>query len=106
MIEIGDRIRKHRIDKGLTQKELATMIHKTKSSIEKYEAGITNVPIDTLLDIAKVFNIHPSKLIDDERNILKIIMNFYDLEDKEHYCIEKDFELLMKIFSERYKKAD
>ena len=104
MLEIGNRIKRFREEKNLTQQELADMIFKSKSSIEKYESGSSNVTLSALLDISKALNIAPSALLDDEQDILNTIVKYYGLEDKENYNIEKDFELLMKVLAERYKK--
>ena len=42
---IGQRIKEMRLDKNLTQDELAARIHTTKQTIHKYENGIiTNIP--------------------------------------------------------------
>lgn len=106
MLGIGNRIKRFREEKNLTQQELADMIFKSKSSIEKYETGSSNVTLSALLDISKALNIAPSALLDDEEDILNTIIKYYGLEDKENYNIQKDFELLMKVLTERYKKAD
>ena len=36
---IGNNIKSYRQKKGITQKQLASLIGKTESSIQKYEAG-------------------------------------------------------------------
>ncbi|MCB7321273.1 helix-turn-helix domain-containing protein [Lacrimispora sp. 210928-DFI.3.58] len=50
---IGDNIKKYRLYKGLTQKQLASLIGKTESSIQKYEAGKVEIPRKVLFNIAK-----------------------------------------------------
>ena len=42
---------------NLTQEELAKRINISKSSIEKYEYGIVNYNFETLIKIAKEFNL-------------------------------------------------
>ncbi len=49
---IGNNIKKYRLQKGLTQKQLASLIGKAESSIQKYEAGKVEIPRKVLFDIA------------------------------------------------------
>lgn len=49
---IGAQIKKFRKVKGMTQQELADQINKTKSSIQKYEKGIIEMPNSVLEQIA------------------------------------------------------
>ena len=61
---IGQRIRHYRTKKGLTQEELAKILDTTKQNVYKYENGIiTNIPINKIEMMAKLFNIKPSELI-------------------------------------------
>lgn len=46
------RIKELRELRGLTQRQLAEKIHKTESSIRKYEKGLVNIPFSTIEDIA------------------------------------------------------
>lgn len=49
---IGNNIKKYRQKKGLTQKQLASLIGKAESSIQKYESGKVEVPRKVLFNIA------------------------------------------------------
>jgi len=42
---------------SLTQKEFAKKVHKSKRTIEQYEAGTVNYNIQFLQDVAKMFDI-------------------------------------------------
>lgn len=54
---IGQRIKEMRLDKNLTQDELAARIHTTKQTIHKYENGIiTNIPSSKIEAIAKALH--------------------------------------------------
>lgn len=104
---IGDRIKKLRKDKSMTQEELANHIKSTKQTIYKYENNIvTNIPSDKIEKIAEVLGTTPSYLMgwDDLKNILshsKQEMNFInalkllgcDIEYKKWLIPPKDFEL-------------
>lgn len=55
---IGERIKKLRLEHGMTQEELGEKIGAIKQTVHKYENGtITNIPIDRIEAIAKVFGV-------------------------------------------------
>lgn len=61
---VGDRIRKLREDRDMTQVELADKIDASKQTVYKYENNVvTNIPSDTIEKIAKVFNVSEAYLI-------------------------------------------
>ena len=63
-MSIAQKIKLLREQKGLTQEELARMIHTTKQSIYKYENGIvTNIPLEKIEQIAKVLETTPAWLM-------------------------------------------
>lgn len=57
MLLFGKRLKELRIKKGLTQKQLGDIISVTKVSICCYEKGTRTPTIDTLIDLANVFNV-------------------------------------------------
>lgn len=61
---VGSRIRLYRKTSGLTMDELARKVHKSKSSISKYESGQIAVDIATLFDIAQALDVSPNQLMD------------------------------------------
>lgn len=53
----GMRIKELRIKKGLSQDDLANKLRMHRVNISHYERGkITNIPSDTLIEIAKILN--------------------------------------------------
>ena len=61
---VGDRIRKLREDRDMTQVELANKIDASKQTVYKYENNVvTNIPSDTIEKIAKVFNVSEAYLM-------------------------------------------
>lgn len=104
--KIGEKIKKSRSEKKITQKQLAELIEKTESSIRKYEKGLIQIPGDVLEKIAKVLDISLFNLILDES-----IANLWN--PKEEYLREntlvryrelkemekKVFDKLLNIFS-------
>lgn len=64
MSTIGDRIRKLRESKGLTQDELGRKIGTTKQTIFKYETGkIENIPYPRIEELAAVLDADPSDIL-------------------------------------------
>ena len=61
---IGQRIRLYRRNKGLTLEALAERIHKSKSSVSKYESGDIAVDIETLYEIASALDLDLWRLLD------------------------------------------
>ena len=63
-MEIGQKIKKARLERGLTQQELGELVGVQKSAIAKYENGrVVNIKRSTLQKIAGALNIRPSELI-------------------------------------------
>lgn len=64
MSELTDNIRKYRIKRGYTLEELAKLIGTTRQNINRYEQGLTtNIPLEKIEQLAKVFNVHPGVLM-------------------------------------------
>ena len=62
--EIGAKVRLYRRIKGITAQELAAAIHKTKSTVSKYENGEIVMDVEVLAEIARVLDIEISQLLD------------------------------------------
>ena len=64
MKEIADRIREARIEKGMTQDDLAKALGlKSRSSINKMERNAYEVGLDRLKQIASALDVDPNYLI-------------------------------------------
>ena len=61
--EIGKKIRKLRKSKNITLEELSSLIHKSKSTISKYEKGEISIDIETLYDISSALDVSITELI-------------------------------------------
>lgn len=60
----GDRIRDLRKSKGITQSEMAKLLHTTKQTISKYEKGIvTNIPSDRVEAMARILETTPEYIL-------------------------------------------
>ena len=61
LCKIGLKIRELRLEKNISQQDLAAACNFEKSNMSRIEAGKTNLTIGTLLKICEVLNV---KLID------------------------------------------
>lgn len=63
-MELGQKIKKARLERGLTQQELGDIVGVQKSAIAKYENGrVVNIKRSTLQKIASALELRPSELI-------------------------------------------
>lgn len=63
-MELGQKIKEARIQKGLTQEELGKIVGVQKSAIAKYENGrVVNIKRSTLQKLAKALDLRGSDLI-------------------------------------------
>lgn len=63
MENIGARVRECRKNMRFTQKQLASMINRTESSINKYERGVIEIPLEVLHNIAEVLEVDENYLL-------------------------------------------
>lgn len=61
---VGSRIRMYRKSRGMTLQQLADRIHKSRSSMSKYENGEITLDIETLAEIAEVLDVSINVLTD------------------------------------------
>ena len=68
-MEFGQKIQKLRKQQNLTQEQLAKKLHISRTAISKWESGGCYPNIDSLKDIAKVFNKTVDELLSNEEII-------------------------------------
>lgn len=76
--EICERIKMHRKRIGLTQEALGETLGVRKSAIQKYESGLTNMKLDTIMQLADVFGISVSSLLGEETSNKKVLELIYE----------------------------
>ena len=64
--KVGRNIRKYRMAYNMTLKELAIRLHKSVSTVSKYEKGDISLDISTFLELSKIFKVSPLAIIGDE----------------------------------------
>lgn len=97
---IGERIKKLRETKNITQTELATIIGTTKQNIYKYETGvISNIPYDKIEKIADYFKVSPAYLMgwEDIDENSETIDYFYHDEIFPSEIVREIFDVINKL---------
>lgn len=113
-MEIGQKIRKARLERGLTQQELGKIVGVQKSAIAKYESGrVVNIKRSTLQKIAKVLNIRPSELVFDgspkeAAGLHARIITDLDLMDaiKDYYLLSEENKRMVRDLIRSLKKSE
>ena len=62
-MKLGDNLKKFRESKGLTQQQMADLIHTHRTGYSKMENNQQDVPVDCLISIAKNFGIAVDDII-------------------------------------------
>lgn len=97
-MEIGQKIKKARLERGMTQQELGDIVGVQKSAIAKYENGrVVNIKRSTLQKITKALDMRPSELLFDDNpkdtaNLhVRIITDFELMEAiKQYYSLSEE----------------
>lgn len=90
-----DKIKKIRLEKGLTQKQLAEKCGMYESQIRKYETGKANPKIETLQKIADALEVPIIELRDDLDLFGERVINYFDFQRQIIEEAIKDEELLL-----------
>lgn len=71
MVNMGEKLRSLRIEKNLTQKQVADRIGLAISAVSSYESGSRYPTYDTLIKLARIFHVSTDYLlgITDKRNV-------------------------------------
>ena len=56
-MKYNERIRKLREDQSLTQQRIADLLHIGQRTYADYESGKTRIPVDSLLILARFYNV-------------------------------------------------
>lgn len=84
---MGQIIRQHREQKGMTQKELAQLLGVSKSTVGKWETGaVRNLKVEVMHHVSKVLDIEPmalSGIAGADNHHQKIIASMFDFSKEE-----------------------
>ncbi|MBK1809354.1 helix-turn-helix transcriptional regulator [Clostridium sp. YIM B02505] len=81
-MQIGDKIRRLRIEKQLTQEELANRCELSKGFISQLENDLTSPSIATLMDILEILGTNLTEFFSDDSNE-KITFTYDDMFETE-----------------------
>lgn len=103
-MNIGENIKNIRKEKKITQQELAYRIGKSKSTIEKYEAGkVENIPYSTIKDIAIALDVSTDDIctpVDTTKLLKNAVINLQNvIENELKLKNDDDFNKLLLIKS-------
>lgn len=93
---IGERIKKERIRRGLSQQQLGDMLNVSKVSICGYETGTRTPTMETFLDIIKALELNPDYLLGREIDVIN--------EEEEAYTVKvgkEDLEIISELKNHR-----
>lgn len=76
-MKLGERVKKQRLLRGMTQTELARRLGVTPGAVSRFEAGETMIGVRTLLDIVEILGIGIEDLLPE-----------YSLKTKYSYLYE------------------
>ena len=82
MSTFGDKLKQIRLERNLTQEELASRLNTTKQVISRYEKNQRTPKISIAQEYAKALDAPISYLIDDDENTMIISEEFTDLYNK------------------------
>ncbi len=93
MTGVGQRIKSLRIERGLTQSDLAERLNVSYQQIQKYENGTSSVTVDRLFEIAAALGVRPSSLIESHQ-----LENVAEPSSDTVYRLTPDEVRLVKLF--------
>lgn len=91
MVNFGSKVKELRLEKGLTQQQLANLLGVAVSAISSYESGSRYPSYEVLISIARIFHVSTDYLLGlDKLNTVDVS----GLEDKEVAVILQMIEVL------------
>ena len=70
-LEIGERIRKRRLELHLSQEQLAEKLGVSNKTISKWETGESNPDFDKIVPLCEIFDISSDELLMDKPRQIK-----------------------------------
>lgn len=94
-MEIGNKIKELRMQKGLTQEELADRCELSKGFISQLERDLTSPSIATLIDLLQVLGTTPKDFFDDEAKENQIVFRKQDYFEKTDTALHNTVEWII-----------
>ena len=104
---VGQNIKKYRQAHKMTLEELAAEIHKSKSTVSKYEKGLIAVDVVTLEEIAEVLKVNTAQLLAATEDKDGSVYHRGEFLDRQYmYTYDGRTRKVLKSVIERYKIED
>lgn len=87
---IGENIKNYRIEKGMTQKELADKLFVTAQAVSRWENSEVEPSLNTIVLLAEIFNVTVDELCGKDKPVVEptVINNFvYEEPIKQHLAV-------------------
>lgn len=100
---VGNKIQKYRIEKKLTQEELAELIDSSQTYISEVEAGKHRLFFDTVVSISQALQISVDKLVADyedstnESTLQDILNDIRGMSAKQLELLQDNINTLKKL---------
>ncbi len=91
MYDFGLLLKELREEKGLTQAQLAEKINRTKTVISKYESNTQSPTLETLIDLAVIFNVSLDYLAGISEKSAVSLEGLSDEQKKIIICLSQTF---------------
>lgn len=110
---VGEKIKKLRIEKKLTQEELGNLLGVKKAAVQKYESGqVQNLKQSTIKKLCEIFNKYPDYFIFDdfdselERELRNEVEFVQIIEKKYGKDVINIIEVVIDLNEENRKKVE
>lgn len=108
-MNLGEKIKHLRKSEGMSQEELAKRLHINRNHLSRIEISKSEPTASTIKDIAKIFGVSVSSLLEFEVNGPIYEEKIRYITDNCKLLVESDLDFLVRIISimkEEYVKKD
>ena len=84
MVNIGERLKRLRIENGLTQKQVAEQVGVAVSAISSYESSVRLPSYSVLVKLSKLYHVTSDYLLGAEK---RITLDITDLSDEDRAAV-------------------
>lgn len=100
---IGNNLKKYRTAYNMTLKDLSEQLHKSISTISKYEKGNISLDMPTFIELAHIFDISPSLLLGEAADISQEENNYSSFAETLYmYTYNSACKVIVRSVIERY----
>lgn len=98
-MELGDRLKQARINKGFSQADVAEFLHISRQSISRWETGKTYPDIDNLVELSLYYEVSIDELLTETKILQQEINEKTEQMNKNMEEIEEKQKKLTQLFS-------